>query len=676
MAAMRVEMIRTCAQIRISAFWRKMYHSAIHQRQRAAQVCISKYSRMVLARKKAYTVLHSIKIEKMNRIRMNSAVLIQKVWRGNHWRRWYKNMLIEQRHQERLSLAKRQKLLWEERRILAAWSNLYEALIRNQATMTVRKLLAYERALLVKVPIQTSNKLFLTCIYQTKSGFTLSCHETGSDIFSRLFLSNDRVYDGIAEESGILHGFHGSVGINKAVEESKITITNRLQRPVDLAWWLLSQIIIKVDDSSSKFTVLLKFEVNREMQLMRVRRIQSRWRAKAALKRARYEVVNQYEKTFDRVSQLFYYVHIRTGMTQWTKPQVLGNEDIPDPPDKWRSVTYEDPNTGATCTYYENLKTGQKSWLSEDTAARTVQNRFRKMQSQVLMGRVDMRKIAGAMQLVHQTESNFAKSPEKLYNKVNYALLCHCIIFDFDTALRLYKEAIGTSPYHPVICRAYGIFMMSRCDRSMIETVKISSKLFQDAETADPGHSMFQSAIDNFFSWAVVLHPKNPDAILNWALTNQIILGNYKYADKLYRIALSISPAHEPLRINYDFFESQRYPGGLYASGGPPSSAVIRSRLIEEREAWGEWKKKKDPLSPKAGFDTIWFNSLSKHVQFEEPRWKEVWLERVKRSRCTSESEKGLWIEYWDPLLSKTFYYSRLTDDYVCQQPQHVSFVK
>jgi len=673
-AAMHVEMIRTCAQIRISTFWRKIFHSAKYQRLRVAQLCISKYSRMILARKKAYTILQSIKEEKINRLRRKSAVLIQKVWRRYHWRSWYRNMLIEQRHQEKVDLAKRQKSLWEERRILAAWSNLFKALIRTQAMMTVKKLLAYDRALLVKVPIESSDKLFSTCIYQTMSGFTVTCHETKSQMVSRLDLSNDRVCDGLSDESSTFYGYQESAGIIKSDNETKIT--SLLRRPVELAWWLLSQIIIKVDDSSSPCTILLKFEVHREKKWVQVRRVQSRWRARVALKRARCEVVNQYEKSFDRMTQLFYYVHIRTGSTQWTKPQVLGNEDIPDPLDVWRPVTYEDPKSGAPCTYYENLKTGQKSWLSEEAAARMVQRQFRKMQAQALTGKVDMRKIAGALQLVHHTESNFAKSPEKLYNKVNYALLCHCIIFDHDIALRLYQEAIETSPYHPVICRAYGLFMMSRCDQPIPKVVKVSTKLFQDAESADPGHSMFQSAIDNFFYWAVVLHPKKPDAILNWALTNQIILGNYKYADKLYRLALSISPVHEALRLNYDFFESQRYPGGLYASGGPPSSAVIRSRTIEEREEWGEWKKRKDPLSPKPGFDTIWFNSLSKHVQFEEPRWKEVWTERVKRSRRTSESEKGLWIEFWDPLLRKTFYYSRLTDDYVCQQPQHVSFVK
>lgn len=669
-SAMHVEMIRTCAQIRIATFWRMIWNTTNYQRTRGAQLCISKYLRMILARAKAYSVINLIRVEKSNKLRNKSAVLIQKMWRRHYWRNWYHKILIEQRNQEKLDLAKRHKLLWEEKRILQAWSALFKSLIRVQAMMTVKKLLAYDRALLVKVPVKSSSKLFTTCIYRTNSGFIVTCHDTDSNIVSRLNLSKERVYDGLSEASSTLNG---PLEPKRIISEDDDGL---LRRSCNVAWWLLNQIIINVHDSSSRCTILLKFEVNREMKWMQVRRIQARWRARVALKRVRCEVVKQYEKSFDRVSQSFYYVHVRTGNTQWTKPQVLGNEDIPDPPDMWRSVTYKDPSSGATCTYFENSKTGQKSWISEHAAAQMVQRQFRKMQAQALMGNVDMRKIAMAVQLVYQTETNFAQQPEKLYNKVNYALLCHCITFDDENALRLYQEALETSSHHPVICRAYGLFMMSRCNQSMPKLVMECTKLFQDAETADPGHSMFQSAIDNFFHFAVVLHPKSPNAILNWALTNQIILGNYKYADKLYRLALSISPVQVNVKINYDFFESQRYPGGLYSSGGPPSSAVIRSRTIEERAEWGEWKKRKDPISLKAGFDTIWFNCLSKQVQFEEPRWKDVWTERLKRSRRTSESEKGLWIEYWDPMLHKTFYYSRLTDNYVCQQPPHVYFVK
>jgi tetratricopeptide (TPR) repeat protein len=396
-----------------------------------------------------------------------------------------------------------------------------------------------------------------------------------------------------------------------------------------------------------------------------------------ALKRARCEAVCQYEKSFDRVTRLFYYVHIKTGQAQWTKPLVLGNEDVPDPPDEWRTVRYEDPENGTTCTYYENLKTGQKSWLSEDTAARMAQRQFRKMQSRALLGRVDMQKIVHAVKFTQQIQTNFSQDPDKLCNMVNYALLCHCILFDHVSAKRLYQQAVETSPHHPVICRALGLFIMSQCDDSMDRVVQESSKLFQAASEADPDHSMFQSAIDHFFSWAIVLHPKNPNAILNWALLNQMVLGDYKYADKMYRLALSVSPEHdEALRKNYDFFESQRYPGGLYASGGPPSSAVSRSRLIEEREEWGEWKKRRDPFSPKIGFEILWFNTLTKQMQFDEPRWREVWEERVKRSTCRCKSEKGLWSEYYDPLLRRTFYYSKLTDEYVCQQPHQITFIK
>ena len=71
---------------------------------------------------------------------------------------------------------------------------------------------------------------------------------------------------------------------------------------------------------------------------------------------------------------------------------------------------------------------------------RWVEMQFRNMQMDLHLGQVDLKKIATALQLVHQIESSFATSPEKLCNIVNYVLLYYCIKFDHDTALRMQLE--------------------------------------------------------------------------------------------------------------------------------------------------------------------------------------------------------------------------------------------
>ena len=83
--------------------------------------------------------------------------------------------------------------------------------------------------------------------------------------------------------------------------------------------------------------------------------------------------------------------------------------------------------------------------------------------------------------------------------------------------------------------------------------------LFREAEIGDPTARMFRLAIQNCFLWAVVVHPRNPLALLNSALLHQYVLKDPGRADKLYRRALAMSkngPNAAIVRQNYEIFQA------------------------------------------------------------------------------------------------------------------------
>lgn len=444
----------------------------------------------------------------------------------------------------------------------------------------------------------------------------------------------------------------------------------RKEKEPDLIIWLVKRIQVGQDEGNGKKKIVLQYEAEAEHMERVARKFQSLWKAKCAKVTARKKVHLQYEKQFDWVSRTFFYVHIKTGLRQWTKPKLLcDEEDIIDPPDEWREIVHRDPETDALSLYYYNPLTGQTSWLSEYEAARIVQCKFRQRQIELLLPTsMSFANVVKAISMINDTETKYQQCPTKLSNSVNFALLCHCIHFDINKARILYKDAIGKSSQHPVIARAYGIFILATCQSPLIQTFEKACELFKEAEKIDPDQKMFESAKENFFYWAVVMNPNNPLALLNYALLHQCILGEFHRAEKIYRRALSQDPTNELVADNYMLFQDQRYPGGYYAGSGVPYTILKRSRVCEEQRDWGEWKKMIDPFSSKPNFSTFWYNAMDEVSSFEEPDWKEVWMKRMQRSRQISASSKSLWVEYYDDRLESVFIHNRSSGEFVWQQ--------
>jgi len=432
--------------------------------------------------------------------------------------------------------------------------------------------------------------------------------------------------------------------------------------------WLVKRIIIrKHPKEENNLQVLLQFEAEEERVLKLVTKVQAQWRRLQSLRCAKDKTTKQYEKIFVRENNVFAYRNIVTDERQWEKPKLLGTHDLNDPVDEWRAEEMVDSTTGEKQQYYANYGTGQTSWLSEEDAARMVQRRYRSKHEADLLGKkLHLNDVVKAMKFIHGARDRYELEPRKLSNIVNFALVVHCLDLDFIKAKPVYEKALELSPNHPLICRAYGIFLLASRQTPYATTFQTACRLFNEANIIDPTQVRFQSAAEIYFRWAVLVDARNPLALLNYALLHQCIYRKYDHAEKIYRAALALDPTNSLVSENYRFFLNERYPGGEYLSQGPPFSVLRRSKVIEEQPEWAEWRKMTDIECPKSGFETFWYNRLTKETSFEQPCQKMIWQTRLSRSKCTAGKTSN-WVEYFDSRLQQSFYFDVYTKQYSCK---------
>ena len=128
----------------------------------------------------------------------------------------------------------------------------------------------------------------------------------------------------------------------------------------------------------------------------------------------------------------------------------------------------------------------------------------------------------------------------------------------------------------------------------------------------------------------------------------------YDLAEKFYRRAVAADPDDKLVVRNYQDFEAQRLPGGLYEGGGPPLAALKTSVVEEERFEWGEWARMRNDRAHDARFRAFWAAERLGKTSWEEPAWGEVWARIVARSSLTKDL--GKWREYHDPKLKRAFF--------------------
>mmetsp|Transcript_33640 Transcript_33640/g.60566 ORF Transcript_33640/g.60566 Transcript_33640/m.60566 type:complete len:757 (-) Transcript_33640:458-2728(-) len=442
------------------------------------------------------------------------------------------------------------------------------------------------------------------------------------------------------------------------------------KRQTELIEWLVKRVVIRKNPQGDNMQLLLQFEAEEERVIKLVTKLQSQWRRLKSRRCAKETTIHQYEKIFVREDNVYAYRNILTDERQWEKPNLLGDDDLGDPVDEWRKEETLDPATGQKHQYYANYATGQSSWLTEEDAARLVQRRYRSKHESDLMGKkIQLPDIVKAMKFIHGARTKYEQDPHKLSNLVNFALMTHCLDLDFVKAKPIYERALEQSPNHPLISRAYGIFLLASRQTPVATTFQTACRLFHEANVVDPTQAKIQSATEIYFRWAVLVDSKNPLALLNFALLHQCIYRKYDHAEKLYRAALALDPTNTFVVENYHLFTDQRYPGGEYISLGPPFSAVRRSKVVEEQLDWAEWTKMIDHGCPKKGMEIFWFNRFTKDTSFQEPNWTLVWETRMKRSKCISGKVSN-WVEYWDDRTQTSFFFDGYTKIYTCVRPK------
>jgi hypothetical protein len=119
--------------------------------------------------------------------------------------------------------------------------------------------------------------------------------------------------------------------------------------------------------------LMLQYEVEEQMINSMACKIQGVWRSRKAMLMMRAMLKEIYSKRWDNDMQQFYYVNVKTQQVSWSKPLLLGSDDVDDPPDKWIKMTDEYGNV-----FYLHPLTGRTSWMSELQAATKMQRLWRK----------------------------------------------------------------------------------------------------------------------------------------------------------------------------------------------------------------------------------------------------------------------------------------------------------
>jgi len=270
------------------------------------------------------------------------------------------------------------------------------------------------------------------------------------------------------------------------------------------------------------------------------------------------------------------------------------------------------------------------------------------------IGRVTIKGMIKAVKIQFESEEKYLAFPNRLSAIVNWAMVLHVVYHDVDEARKLYRQAMEISPENPVLLRAQALFSLLTCEPPRNKTYQRALDNLKAAEIRDPNREKFHTAEESLFHWTVIGNPKNARALLNYALLLQCVVKDYELAEKFYRRAVAADPDDKFVTRNYLDFTAQRLPGGAYAGGGPPLSALKTSVVEEAKFEWGDWRLMRNDRAPDKRFTRFWASELAGKCSWEEPDWDEVWAIIMQRSEL--KEDMGGWQERWDNKLKITFF--------------------
>ena len=420
--------------------------------------------------------------------------------------------------------------------------------------------------------VGNENNYYIICIYKSSWEICITCSNTRNSFQVETCITLDMLSKWFTKYYNDKNGIKDIDVENDSVSQQSHHWLLYPEHEDILVTWIIHRIKILPNRASKsereeKYVgkVIIKLNYNTEEELFELSAIliQSLWRRFVARCHALSYLYKYVEKVFSRETQTYYYFNTITSESSNVKPYLLHDDDLDLPKDEWKQHTTTIPaheQQSAVSTYYYNPATGQTSYISPEMAAKTLQRIFRNKQSLNLLGtKMSMANVVKALKFINDTEQNYFNGEDKisLLHMVNYALLCHCIKFDFVTAKKLYEEAVEQSPTHPVILRSYGIFLLSSSSSLINDKIKNPliehsttaipnfilskvKKMFHTAKDIDPSLEYFHNAQEHFFHWSVVCNPRHVLALLNYALMYQYVVEDYYHADRIYRYILTM----------------------------------------------------------------------------------------------------------------------------------------
>ena len=442
-----------------------------------------------------------------------------------------------------------------------------------------------------------------------------------------------------------------------------------------LLGWLMARLRIveyrRAGEDRQRQRLILEYELEEVAMEKAAMSLQGLWKMVQSIKRIRGMLAANWEKRWDRDYQGWFYVDLKTGEMSWDPPRLLGDRDLPDPPDEWRKMFDENDEI-----YYMNPYTGQTSWMSVEDAARNVQKAYRAKQARDF-GAPTFSDIVRALRMIREVEAKYEEHPDRLSSMVNYALLLATQRFDLPGARKLYKDAMEISPENPVLLRAYGLFLLATLEAPRLVVFRKVCDMFKNAELRDPGRERFEIAEESMFHWSVVAQRENPLALVNYSLVQQCLVRDYARAERFYHRAIGAlsDEGEDPHRAvvieNFELFEVERLPGGEYHTETPSHTVVRNSNLVEERPEWGEWGRyaHENVLKPKSVY-YFWLNPITKRASWDEPDWELAYRQRIERSQFVGEKQG--WEQYWDPRFETNFFYNVMDGSLTCVDPVEI----
>ncbi|RHY36021.1 hypothetical protein DYB34_000054 [Aphanomyces astaci] len=107
-------------------------------------------------------------------------------------------------------------------------------------------------------------------------------------------------------------------------------------------------------------------------------------------------------------------------------------------------------------------------------------------------------------------------------------------------AKQLYKEALTVSKHHVVSC-CYALFLLAVCQPPRLHSTREAATRIAEAKRASPTwQADFAVAHHCFFRYALVAHPSESWAWLNYALLMECIYEDAEVADHMYRRGLAL----------------------------------------------------------------------------------------------------------------------------------------